>query len=133
MCLFRIISYGLVFERKQMILSNKRLNAMIADTPRKMTVGLMFRKPMKHNECMLFIFPDDGSHPIWMKNMRFSIDILWLDDKMRVVSIIESAKPLSGFDLTSYKSKKPSKYVVELNSGFVRENRIRIGDKARMP
>ena len=131
MCLLWILSRGLKFERSQITISRKRMTALLADTPRKMTAGLMFRKSLKQNECMLFVFPRDGAHPIWMRNMKFNIDILWLDSKKRIVDVVESAKPIYGLDFSSYSSNGPSRYVVELNAGFVRKNRVKIGDTVR--
>lgn len=94
-------------------------------------VGLMFRKSIAPNECMLFVFPDYATHPIWMRNMRFPLDILWLDDKRKVVELAESAKPTSGLDFSSYRPGKPSRYVLELNAGFVRKNKIKRNDVAK--
>lgn len=120
------------FKKKEISIAKKRMSAFIADTPRKMTVGLMFRKSMKQNECMLFVFPNDSSHPIWMRNMRFPLDIVWLDSKRRIVDIVESAKPSSGLDFSGYKSKEPSRYVIELNAGLVSKNRIKVKDVAKL-
>lgn len=128
MCILWILSRGLKFERSQIAISRKKMTALLADTPRKMTAGLMFMKSLKQNECMLFVFPRDGAHPIWMRNMKFNIDILWLDGKKKVVDMVESAKPIHGFDISSYSSNHPSRYVVELNAGFVRKNKVKIGD-----
>lgn len=131
MCLLKLLSRNLDFKKKEITIGKKKMTAFLADTPRKMTVGLMFRKSIKQNECMLFIFPSDGPHPIWMRNMKFPLDIVWLDSKRRVVDFVESAKPSSGFDFSGYRSKEPSRYVLELNAGFVRKNRIKIKDVAK--
>ena len=102
---------------------------MIADTPRKMTVGLMFRPKMKENECMFFVFPEMGAHPIWAHNMKFVIDVVWCDEKGKVVDFFESMKPAKWYEFNSHYSKAPAKYVIEFNSGFVRKNRIKVGQK----
>lgn len=127
----RLLARNLRFETRPIWIKGKALKALVADTPRKMAVGLMFRRSMKPNECMLFVFPDYGTHPIWMRNMRFPIDILWLDDKRSVVELAESAKPTSGFDFSSYRPRKPSRYVLELNAGFTRKNKIKRNDVAK--
>ena len=130
MCILRLLSKGLKYERKAFLLNGKRLNAIIADTPRKMSVGLMFRRRLKSSECMLFEFPSIGSHPIWMKNMLFPIDIIWCDADRRIVYIVQNAEPLTKWwQLSGYTPARESKYVVELNSGFVKKNKIKIGMK----
>lgn len=131
MCILRLLSKGVNFEKRRIVVGNRRMEAFIADTPRKMTVGLMFRPFIKKNECMLFIFPNDGMHPIWMRNMRFPIDIVWYDSKKRVVDCIEGAKPSRGLNFSSYKPQKPARYVIEFNAGFVKRNRIKRKDVAK--
>ncbi len=126
-----MLSRKLSFESKEIQIGEVNMSAFLADSPRKMTVGLMFRKSMKQNECMLFIFPNDRSHPIWMRNMRFPLDIVWLDSNRRVVDFVESAKPSSWHDFSGYRSKAPSRYVIEFNAGFIRKNNIKINDAAR--
>lgn len=132
MCLLWLLSRNVKFKKRNIVFAKRRMGAFIADTQRRMTVGLMFRKSMKRDECMLFAFPNDGAHPIWMRNMRFPLDIVWLDSKRRVVDIVESAKPSSGLDFSGYRSKRPSRYVIELNAGFVSKNKVKIKDVAKL-
>lgn len=131
MCILRLLAMNLKYGEKPVYMRRKRLMALVADTQRKMTVGLMFRKLIGPNKCMLFVFPYEGAHPIWMHNMKFPLDILWLDSDRRIVHIVESAKPTSGLDFSNYASMVPAKYVIELNAGFVRKNKIKINDVAR--
>ena len=131
MCLLKLLSRNLEFKKRQITIGKRKMTAFVADTQRRMTVGLMFRDSIKPNECMLFIFHDEGQHPIWMRNMRFPIDIVWYDSRGRVVSFVESAKPSRGLDLSSYHSKGPSRYVVEFNAGFVKKNKVKINDVAK--
>jgi hypothetical protein len=131
MCLLRLLARNPKFKKKEIIIGKKKMTAFLADTPRKMTVGLMFRNSIKTNECMIFVFPDDGPHPIWMRNMKFPIDIVWYDRDKRVVDVVEAARPAGRFEFSSYRSKEPSRYVIEFNAGFVKKNRIKINDVAK--
>ncbi len=131
MCILFLLSKGVDFKKKMIIIGNKKMNSFIADTPRKMTIGLMFRNGMKPNECMSFFFPNDGYHPIWMRNMKFPIDIVWCDKNKRVVDFVENAMPSARFDFSSFRPKKPSRYVIEFNSGFIKRNKIKIKDVAK--
>jgi uncharacterized membrane protein (UPF0127 family) len=90
--------------------------------------GLMFRKSMPRNGGMLFVFPYDGRHSIWMFRMRFPIDIIWIDSKKRVVDIKWNAKPCLLFCIP-YFPRRPAKYVLEVNAGFARKKGIRIGSR----
>ena len=107
MCLLKLLARNVDFKKKEIWVGKKKMITFLADTPRKMTVGLMFRNSMKPNECMLFIFPNDGQHPIWMRNMKFPIDIVSYDRNSKAVDFVESAKPSGGFDFSGYYSKGP--------------------------
>lgn len=122
-----LLSRNVNFKRKGMIIGKKRMFALLADSPLKMTVGLMFREKFGKGECMLFSFPRDGQHPIWTRNMRFPIDIVWCDSSGRVVDFVLNAKPAVIWDFSGYNAEKPSRYVIEFNAGFVKENRIKKG------
>src|SRR4029077_12468243 len=58
---------------------------MIKDEDRAM--GLMFRPSLPSDRGMLFVFAQPDFHGIWMKNCKFPIDILWLDDAHKVVHL----------------------------------------------
>lgn len=106
-------------------IKGKKLHALIADSFVKQMMGLMFRQRMRKDTCMLFIFSREARHGIWMHNMRFPIDIMWLDRSKRVVDFVEMALPTSK---STYRPEKDAKYVLEVNSGFIKRNRIKKGD-----
>src|SRR4030042_4940512 len=53
--------------------------AELAVSDQQRAQGLMFREKINEDQAMLFIFEEEDIHSFWMKNMRFAIDILWLD------------------------------------------------------
>jgi uncharacterized membrane protein (UPF0127 family) len=65
---------------------------------------------------LLFVFDEPGLHGIWMKDMRFPIDILWLDDAFQVVDVRKNVAPDSY--PTVFKPTKPARYVLEVTAGF---------------
>ena len=44
---------------------------------------------------LLFVFNREGRHSIWMPNMKFPIDIVYIDKSKRIVDIKHEAKPIS--------------------------------------
>ena len=36
---------------------------------------------------MLFIFSQPDFYPFWMKDMKFPIDIIWLDENLQIINI----------------------------------------------
>ncbi len=94
------------------------LRAMVADTWAKRMVGLMYRKSLGRDEAMFFVTGSDDRHAIWMQNMRFPIDIVWLDGKGTIVDIVPDAPPARhALDWTTYTPRHPARYVLEVNAG----------------
>jgi uncharacterized membrane protein (UPF0127 family) len=80
---------------------------------------------------MLFTFPRSGYHGIWMKDMRFPLDIIWFRRArthaactrdsagegvcLEVVDVREHVAPET-FPTTLY-PREPAHYVLEVNAG----------------
>lgn len=97
----------------------------IASTESERRKGLMFRKSLKADEGMLFVFPDEAPRGFWMKDVSFPLAMISLDKDFKILEIHNDAHP---FDETLVKMEKPAKYVVEVNPALVRESHIAVGD-----
>ncbi len=97
-----------------------------ARTESEHSIGLSFQKELKNNNGLLFIFKENGKQGIWMKDMNFPIDVLWLDENFRIIFIKTDFSPTS-FPETIYPSS-PARFVLEIPAGFVRTHQIKIGD-----
>lgn len=107
--------------------------AEIASTAAARARGLSGRDGLGEGEGMLFLFGAPGAYGFWMKDMKFSIDIVWIKDD-RVVGFAERVEPEPGktiFTLTAYAPPEPVNRVLELNAGEVKKFNIRIGDLVR--
>jgi uncharacterized protein len=109
--------------------SGKVLQAelMIKDEDRAM--GLMFRPSLPMDRGLLFIFDQVDFHGIWMKNCRFPIDIVWLDEEHRVVHVAEAAPPCKAEPCPVYTPMKKAAYVVEINAGQARREKATLGSR----
>jgi len=103
-----------------------KIDIEIADTDEKRTQGLMFRSSMKENQGMLFIFERENFQAFWMKNTMIPLDMIFVNAKKEIVNIRRNARP---YDLSSYTSTAPAKYVVEVNGGFCLRHGIKSGDR----
>lgn len=90
-------------------------------------LGLSGRSGLAPNSGMLFEFDQDGAWGIWMKDMSFSIDIVWADAAGKVIYIVQDAAPQSY--PTIFTPPSPAHYVVELPAGFVAAHGVALGDK----
>ncbi len=105
------------------------LQAEIAGTPQRREVGLMFRRQLPQDRGMLFVFPEDGMHRFWMKNMLIPIDIVWLSAEKSVLFIAENVSPCdAGLSCPVYSSPQPCRYVLELAAGSCRSRGLDPGD-----
>ena len=76
---------------------------------------------------MLFVFDELGFQSIWMKNCRFPIDILWLDEHLRVVHRVEAVPPCKAEPCPVYRPLQQALYVVELSAGQARREKASLG------
>jgi uncharacterized membrane protein (UPF0127 family) len=107
--------------------SGKVLQAevMVSDEDRSM--GLMFRPSLPLDRGMIFVFEASDFHGIWMKNCRFPIDIVWLDEERKVVHVAESVPPCKADPCPVYTPLRRASYVIELNAGQARREKAVLG------
>jgi uncharacterized protein len=72
-----------------------RLVVEVADTPRTRSTGLADRDALSRFDGLLLKWHGPARHPIWMKGMRFPLDVLWLDADGRVVAALTDVPPCS--------------------------------------
>lgn len=89
---------------------------LLARTPAERTRGLSGRERLAEGQGMLFIYEREDRYGFWMPDMRFSIDIIWLDADMRVVDVKENATPESYPEV--FEPKAPALYVLEVPAGY---------------
>jgi uncharacterized membrane protein (UPF0127 family) len=77
------------------------------------------------DQGMLFTFNKPGQYDFWMKNMKFPIDIVWVNENKMVVSVSPEVEPKT-YPKT-FTSNKPAKYVLELHAGRAQQLNISEG------
>ncbi len=103
-----------------------RLDIEIAETDYETQTGLMYRDAMEDTQGMLFIFPDVAYHSFYMKNTKFPLDIIYIDENLNVANIVKNAQPM---DESGLSSEVPVKYVLEVNGQLADLWQLEIGDK----
>jgi len=114
-----IILFGCLYylsqKEKLIITPEQKYNVLTADSTQEHTQGLSNMKMLDENTVMLFIFEKPDYYGIWMKDMLFSIDIVYLDENYTVINYFDNVLPESYPD--TYYPEKPAKYVIEMASG----------------
>lgn len=98
----------------------------IADSDYETETGLMYRKDMAEKQGMLFIFPDVRQHFFHMKNTEFGLDIIFLNEDLKIASFQENAQPFSEKLLPS---QVPVKYALEIKAGLSEKWLLEVGDR----
>ena len=115
-----------LFANQQVCFQNDQcINVTLAITDLDRQKGLMNRKHLPHLDGLLMIFPHPQWVSIWMKNTFLSLDIVWVDQMLKIVDVQEKATPLSKKVMTG---QKKAKYIVEMNAGLVNRWNISIGN-----
>ena len=107
------------------------LGVEIADSAEEWSQGLSGRERLVEDEGMLFVFDDQVRRSFWMRQMRFSLDMLFIRDG-RVNEIVRNVPAPSGSqDGTEIRvqSQEPADWVLEVNSGWAQEHGVKVGDE----
>ena len=104
---------------EQICIEKTCFNVEIADTDEKKILGLGNRDFLEEKEGMLFPYPEKSAPGFWMKDMRFPIDIIWINLEMKVSGIIKDFQPCESNELCPvvYPDEEII-YVLEINSGL---------------
>ncbi|KKT14715.1 MAG: hypothetical protein UW76_C0003G0016 [Parcubacteria group bacterium GW2011_GWF2_44_8b] len=111
-------------EKKIIKINETSIEVEVVDTPETRTMGLSNRKTLPEGMGMLFVFDNPVQDGFWMKDMRFAIDIVWIDEKFRVVDIEKEVTPET-FPQIFYPNQSV-KYVLELPAGYTNQYHIDI-------
>ena len=81
--------------------------------------GLMFRKQTN----LLFMLKRPKIVPLHMFFVFYPIDVIYLDEEMKIVELKENFKPF-----TMYNPKIPAKKILELKNGTISASKSETGD-----
>ncbi|MCL4339461.1 DUF192 domain-containing protein [Patescibacteria group bacterium] len=112
-------------------IGNNNFQVQIADTDTLRTLGLSYRKSLCSGCGMLFIFDHPEYYRFWMKGMNFPLDFIWINGN-KIVDLTQNVpnpQDPNTTDLPTYAPQSPADKVLEVNSGVVTKEGIKIGEK----
>jgi uncharacterized membrane protein (UPF0127 family) len=122
------VSVGTPYAHARVTIGDATFDALIASTDEQKKQGLSGLSSLGDDQMMLFTFPTAGKWGFWMKDMLFSIDIIWLGDDLEVVSIEKNASP--GTYPKIFSPSSDARYVLEVNAGIADKLKLKLGDIA---
>lgn len=111
--------------------AGKTFQVRVARSDKDLQIGLSKTASLSENQGMLFVFKTKSKYGFWMRDMKFPIDVIFIDDN-KVVDIKKNFKPSSDNNIASleiYKPKADANYVLEVNEGLADKYNIKEGNK----
>jgi uncharacterized protein len=104
-----------------------RLRYEYAETREQLSKGLSGRESLPANAGMVFDFEEPGNNCLWMQDMKIPIDMIWLNENKRVITIEENVTP-DTYPKT-FCPDLPATYAIEVNAGTVGRASVHKGDQ----
>ncbi len=103
----------------------------IANSDDERTRGLSGRNGIEGVNGLLFIFPENGYHGIWMKDMKFPIDIIWIGEDLTISEITKNVSPDTYPEV--FRPKNAVRYILETETHYADTFGVRVGQKVVLP
>ena len=103
----------------------------IANNDEERVKGLSGRTDLENVDGMLFVFPDTAFHSIWMKDMLFPIDIIWIGEDLTIINIEKNVSPDSY--PRNFRPDRPARYAIETKVHYSDTFGIRPGQVIILP
>jgi uncharacterized membrane protein (UPF0127 family) len=111
------------------------LSVEVADTPASRELGLSGRKSISDDDGLLFVFDRPGRYGFWMKDMKFPIDMVWINKDGVVVYAEREIGPDTYFNYNPPKTfinGPEALYVLEVASGQSEKLGLYLGSKVKI-
>ncbi len=110
--------------------NGKTVIAEVMTNPTDISRGMMFRDSLEPDHGMLFIYGSPGRYQSWTYQVKIPLDIIWLDQKRRVVEISANTPPCgstSARTCPNYGGRENSLYVLEIGGGLAAKYGVQVG------
>lgn len=104
-----------------------RIQVEVAHTDANRQLGLMNRREMPAHNGMVFVFPQDARHCMWMRNTFIPLSVAFLDEQGRILNIADMQPQTED----SHCAAAPARFALEMNQGWFRERGLKPGDAIR--
>jgi uncharacterized membrane protein (UPF0127 family) len=111
--------------RLELSIGMYRIDAEVAAEDTNRQVGLMNRRAMAAHQGMLFVFPAQRTHCMWMKNTFLPLSVAFLDEQGRIINIAD----MTPHSETSHCAARPARYALEMNQGWFAAKGIQAGSR----
>ncbi len=103
------------------------IRAEVADSMGSRMQGLMHRPSMAQNSGMVFVFEENATHCMWMKNTLIPLSVAFLDEAGAIINIAD----MQPHSEQSHCATRPARYALEMNKGWFAQRGVKPGAKLR--
>jgi len=116
-----------------LMVGDQEIQVEIRDDEFERELGFSGRKTLGDNEGMLFVFEQAMQPTFWMKDMQFSLDVLWIREG-KVVEIEENVPHPTQEEpvIATMIPQNPVDMVLEVPSGWVSRAGVKVGDEVKL-
>lgn len=107
----------------------------IAKTEQEQEIGLAKYSSLPTNKAMYFPFDPPSYQAFWMKNMKFSIDIIFIRNNKIITIFNNVAFPspkTPDSELQIYRPSQPTDGVIEIHAGLAKKYNTHVGDVVQL-
>lgn len=113
-------------------ISNQKISLIVAKTVKEKEVGLSEKTSLPQDSGMIFVFDNADQYPFWMKNMKFPIDIIYINQN-KIVNIFDNLQPVSKDETPPIiRPDEPADKVLEINAGLSNKYGFKKGDEVKI-
>ncbi len=108
------------------------LDLILAQSVEEKTIGLSNYSNILATQGMLFIFDNSAKRSMWMKNMSFNIDIMWIGSDKRIGYMEENLEPCWEEECDVFTPAVKAKYILETKAGFIDYTNLYLNDRVEL-
>ena len=115
------------------VINGRAFNLEVARDATSRGRGLGGRDALADDWSMLFVFPQEGFHRFWMKDVSFALDLIYVTGDGAIVDV-QTMAPEPGVpdvDLTLYMPSVEALLAIEIGGGLARRHGIEPGTVVR--
>ncbi|WP_373693743.1 DUF192 domain-containing protein [Limnofasciculus baicalensis] len=112
-------------------MGNQQILLEVARTPQEQQIGLMYRTSLPDDRGMLFPFNPAQAVSFWMKNVKISLDMVFLRDG-EVKAIASNVPGCTSSPCPTYGPGVAIDQVIELRGGRAAQLGLKVGDRVNI-
>ena len=124
-CMSQLADSWQTSQHSTLRINNRNIRVELATSTASWIQGLSGRTGLEPNTGMLFVFDHQSDWTMWMKDMRFPLDIIWFSADKKITHIEQNLSPATYPQV--YASPVPVLYVLEVPAGTVQNYGFTVG------